>query len=1013
MVASSSSEGAQRNSSSNRGRHHHAPKHGNGGTYDCKVVTLLLDKAPFGVIVEVIGAAVDSSQSSFSAIVGERVLVRATSSVVVPSLRVGEVVRVTDINSDSRGRSEGKLARALARCEEKTGEVADVDPLPSGRRLIILDLNGVLCDRGPYKARSRLTVRPFALDFVSWCFEHFDVAVWSCGKRENMEMQLFDGRSLVFVWDQAKSTSLWPRTSEVSADKPLFLKEIDKVFSAVFEHEVATPPTNSWRKVAAGPERKKIRWRYGPGDTLLLDNHSEKFERNPKQNCVVVQTWDPSNRNDATLSLRGELVTNLAKFFKDGSFPPPQVDPPGTLFAQTYCSSPVHARYCRDYPASRYVDQRDSPGPRALPLRRLDLKTLSEHRYLATEKTDGQRGWFYACPEKSSSFLLNRDLTVAVVLASSSSAEAPLETPTIFDGEMILDQKLFVVFDCVLAQGEDVGASGGGAPQRLEKASTFFKECASFFGDWKFIPKEYWRPDDDSDESSSFRRRLESVLESGEFGDDRRRTKADGLVLIRADDGPAGYYGASCFKHKPTVTIDFRLVDGGHKGAVVEGAISGEGRDLAVAKVRLDIPRQKGTIVECAYDGGVWNVTRPRPDKKRPNPIRTAWSALESCIDPIKVSDLVDAMCVPYGNDVAVAAAAEHYDKIQERRNASSRSAQSSSTTTDASGMHRLRRLNNFVKALTIERFAARRPPSAGDGGNDESEERSIRVFEKLTKPVVRRGGRRGNGKKKTSAAVLELGCGRGGDLGKWRSSFDTKIVAIDASSISLKEAHKRWGNKDTGVFQVGDMSDSSTIVRSAAAKLGQPETSWADFCACQFALHYACGSESRLDSCLAAVSEALKDGGVFFATVVEWRRLRELLGTKARSIDDLCKVDASKDTVDSLKRLGDDESTTALGLKYTFSLGDAVEDCDEFVVHTPTLAAIAKNKHNLDLIAAIPFPALLADELRLNPDSFLALAADIGVTPNPPGKRNDHPPLSQSQFQVSGLYQAIAFVKR
>ena len=39
----------------------------------------------------------------------------------------------------------------------------------------------------------------------------------------------------MLCWDQRKSTSLWPRTSTVSPQKPLFLKEIDQLWASTFD----------------------------------------------------------------------------------------------------------------------------------------------------------------------------------------------------------------------------------------------------------------------------------------------------------------------------------------------------------------------------------------------------------------------------------------------------------------------------------------------------------------------------------------------------------------------------------------------------------------------------------------------------------------------------------------------------------------------------------------------------------------------------------------------------------
>ena len=79
-----------------------------------------------------------------------------------------------------------------------------------------------------------------------------------------MELELFDGYTerLVFVWDQEASTNLWPQRSHVSEEKPLFLKELSNVFKAF-------------------PQ-------FSADNTILVDNHLEKFQRNPANTCCLV-----------------------------------------------------------------------------------------------------------------------------------------------------------------------------------------------------------------------------------------------------------------------------------------------------------------------------------------------------------------------------------------------------------------------------------------------------------------------------------------------------------------------------------------------------------------------------------------------------------------------------------------------------------------------------------------------------------------------------------------------------
>ncbi|KAJ8610097.1 hypothetical protein CTAYLR_007100 [Chrysophaeum taylorii] len=915
-----------------------------------------------------------------------RALVRASSSVVVRSLREGEKVRVVVTGSDKQGRLDAKLAPAKTRRESRGGGAA------SGRKLVILDLNGVLCDRGPYKARrDALAVRPRAMEFLSLCFEHFDVAVWSCGKRENMEMSLFDGRSLVFSWDQSKSTSLWPRTSSVAAGKPLFLKELSKVWETSFDED------DAWR-----PRRV----RYAPGETLLIDNHDEKFEKNPPENCAVVPTWTGDD-DDSALGAGSEIVARLARF---GNFEAPGQEiegheSPGERFARLFCASPTHARAVPEYPASRYVELADSPGPRAKPLRRRDLSVIGSEPFLVAEKTDGERGWFFQCG--LGTFLLRRDLSVAEKLGDDGDDDKV----AILDGEMISDQKLFVAFDAVRCDGEDVGAvETGGALERLARSRKLL-EREKTRRDWTIVAKTYWRPS-----APDLETKIRRVLETGEFSGKDRTTKSDGLIFARARDVD-GYYRAVCFKHKPIVTIDFRLA--GYRSGAVDAAVVDGGVEHVVASIRLDRKYPRRTIVECDYRDGEWRVLRERPDKSKPNSLRVAWAGLEALADRLTVEDIVSAL--RRGADLH---AANHYDALQKRRN-NRRSLDDE--------MHRLRRLNNLVKALTIERFFffndLRPRPTEDDVEDDD--DRTPRVLAVLREPATH-GKQQHRGRRKRPASILELGCGRGGDLGKYAAKFEVEaLVGVDASVEALKEAKRRWNHhhhhhhhhhksssssssSSRGAFLAGDVGDSglSELVAAAAESLGRPREQWADLVACQFALHYACGSRDRLGALFTAVARALEPtNGVFVATVVDWRALRDLLRTSDRRVSTLCSVDADDATLDALEALSPDEdAAAAFGLRYTFSLGDAVEACDEFVVHVPSVAALARDS-GLDLRAALPFPRLLAAENDRDPAAFAALAADIGVRP----ARDDdpHPPLSDDQFKVSSLYLALAFVKQ
>ena len=220
----------------------------------------------------------------------------------------------------------------------------------------------------------------------------------------------------------------------------------------------------------------------------------------------------------------------------------------------------------------------------------------------------------------------------------------------------------------------------------------------------------------------------------------------------------------------------------------VDAAVADGPRDVTVTSVRVDAagldklglkpPKRgggggrrggkgsaPGPIAECEYAGGFWRVERPRHDKRKPNSLRTAWSVLESIADATTVDDVAEALAAPWAPGFAapaeVADAAKHYDERQQQRNAN--------VGLDAT-MHRLRRLNNFAKALVLDAFCVRHAAGAPRGLGDAVRPADLADAAPLLAALraVKGKGRR-SGAKKRPAAILELGCGRGGDLGSTR----------------------------------------------------------------------------------------------------------------------------------------------------------------------------------------------------------------------------------------------------
>lgn len=134
----------------------------------------------------------------------------------------GFVPRVLFNNKDKRPFQKGDKIKV--RCVSKEPVVELCLTAEYVRPLLILDINGPLGDRSSYcpkdKGKKRTFTKRNHLDsFLSLVAEHFEIAIWSCCAKKNIELSLFLGINLMFVWCNEESTSLYPRTSFISPAK--------------------------------------------------------------------------------------------------------------------------------------------------------------------------------------------------------------------------------------------------------------------------------------------------------------------------------------------------------------------------------------------------------------------------------------------------------------------------------------------------------------------------------------------------------------------------------------------------------------------------------------------------------------------------------------------------------------------------------------------------------------------------------------------------------------------------
>ena len=102
---------------------------------------------------------------------------------------------------------------------------------------------------------------------------------------------------------------------------------------------------------------------------------------------------------------------------------------------------------------------------------------------------------------------------------------------------------------------------------------------------------------------------------------------------------------------------------------------------------------------------------------------------------------------------------------------------------------------------------------------------------------------------------LLDVGCGRGGDIRKW--SHLRRVVAVDVCAEEIVEARRRLAAAPPrGAVVDFRVADFATDYRAEVEPF--------DAASCMFALHYFFESEATLHACLRNVASSLRPGGVF-----------------------------------------------------------------------------------------------------------------------------------------------------
>lgn len=172
----------------------------------------------------------------------------------------------------------------------------------STRKLVVFDLNGILADiargntgecvpDGKISFRS-VFKRPFVATFLDFCFEKFDVGIWS-SRRIGLDYMTDivmgnHAENLLFSFDQSICITTNFKTLE-NTTKPLFLKDLRTVW-------------NRFGTCLSCGKRK-----YDETNTLLVDDSPDKALCNPPHTGIFPFPYQYTDREDSALGPDGEL----------------------------------------------------------------------------------------------------------------------------------------------------------------------------------------------------------------------------------------------------------------------------------------------------------------------------------------------------------------------------------------------------------------------------------------------------------------------------------------------------------------------------------------------------------------------------------------------------------------------------------------------------------------------------------------------------------------------------------
>lgn len=281
------------------------------------------------------------------------------------------------------------------------------------------------------------------------------------------------------------------------------------------------------------------------------------------------------------------------------------------------------------------------------------------------------------------------------------------------------------------------------------------------------------------------------------------------------------------------------------------------------------------------------------------------------------------------------------------------------------------------------------RRPNLGMDKRSESQIINLRNFNNWVKGVLI--------KEFTEASraqrALDLACGKGGDLPKWRHTRIRELVGIDIAALSVEEARSRYARMRPSFGAKYHVLDAFHAPWDGA--VGAREQF--DVISCQFAYHYSFETEESAAHSIRTIAGHLREDGFFFGTIPHYSEIRRRMqAAAARSISN---------PIYSLRLDDGTDVEPGYGKRYFFNLEEAIDECPEYFIPFVLLEALAEEQGLVAVLNA-PFPEFYQ---RFAGDAgHREMLQRMNVIDPQAGLR-----LTADELSVAELYMAFCFQKR